>query len=73
LFAVGDIILDRGVELKIEKEGEGDFKFPFLKIADDLKEADVLLGNLEGPIDRGSGRGKIRKEEIKINLKFLQS
>ena len=50
IFAVGDIMLDRGVEYKIEKEGKNDFKFPFLKIADELKKADLLFGNLEGPI-----------------------
>lgn len=54
LFAVGDIILDRGVEYMVEKHGEGDFKFPFLKIADDLKKADLLFGNLESVI---SGKG----------------
>jgi len=50
IFAVGDIMIDRGVEYMIEKEGKGDFKFPFLKIAEDLKEGDILFGNLEGPI-----------------------
>lgn len=60
LFTVGDIMLDRGVELKIKKEGRGDFKFPFLRIADDLKEADILFGNLEGPIsDKGKKVGSI--------------
>lgn len=50
VYAVGDIMLDRGVEYMIQTEGEGDFKFPFLKIAQDLKKADILFGNLEGPI-----------------------
>lgn len=50
IFAVGDIMLDRGVEYMIREKGKGDFKFPFLKIAEDLKEADILFGNLEGPI-----------------------
>jgi len=60
IFAVGDIMLDRGVEYKIKKEGENDFKFPFFKIADDLKKADLLIGNLEGPIsDRGEKIGSI--------------
>jgi poly-gamma-glutamate synthesis protein (capsule biosynthesis protein) len=60
LFFVGDIMLDRGVELKIKKEGNSDFKFPFLKIEKDLKEADILFGNLEGPIsDKGQKVGSI--------------
>jgi len=60
LFFVGDIMLDRGVEYMIEKYGESDYKFPFLKIADYLKKADVLFGNLEGPIsDKGVKVGSI--------------
>ena len=50
LIFVGDIMLDRGVELAIQKYGQGDWKFPFLKIADDLKGAKLLFGNFEGPI-----------------------
>jgi len=60
LFVVGDIMLDRGVEYMVKKEGKGDFKFPFLKIADDLKKADILFGNLESIIsDKGAKVGSI--------------
>ena len=60
LFFVGDIMLGRGVEYMISKKGEGDFRFPFLKIADELKESDLLFGNLEGPIsDKGVKVGSI--------------
>jgi len=60
LIFTGDIMLDRGVEYYIEKEGKGDYKFPFLKIADDLQKADLLIGNLEGPIsDKGTKVGSI--------------
>lgn len=60
LIFVGDIMLDRGVKYMIEKYGNGDFKFPFLKIADYLKNADILFGNLEGPIsDKGLKVGSI--------------
>lgn len=60
IFAVGDIMLDRGVEYMIKKEGEGDFKFPFLKIKEDLARADILFGNLEGPVsDKGTKVGSI--------------
>jgi poly-gamma-glutamate synthesis protein (capsule biosynthesis protein) len=59
LMFVGDIMLDRGVEYIIEKEG-GDFKFPFLKIAAKIKEADILFGNLESVIsDKGENVGSI--------------
>lgn len=59
-FAAGDIMLDRGVEYKIEKIGNGDFKFPFLKIADELKKADIIFGNLESVIsDKGRNVGSV--------------
>ncbi len=58
LIFVGDIMLNRGVEYMIKKHN--DWRFPFLKIADDLKEAKLLFGNLEGPIsDRGEKVGSI--------------
>jgi poly-gamma-glutamate synthesis protein (capsule biosynthesis protein) len=60
LIFVGDIMLDRGVEYMIKKQGNGDYRFPFLKIADELKRADILFGNLEGPIsDKGVRVGSI--------------
>ena len=60
LILVGDIMLDRGVEYMIKKEGKGDFKFPFLKIVDTLKGSKLLFGNLEGPIsDKGKKVGSI--------------
>ncbi len=58
VFAVGDIMLDRGVEWYIRQNG--DWRWPFLKIADDLKKADLVFGNLEGPIsDKGQKVGSI--------------
>ncbi|MDP1538981.1 MAG: CapA family protein [bacterium] len=60
IILVGDIMLDRGVEYMVEKEGGGDFRFPFLKIADYLKGADIVFGNLEGVIsDKGIKVGSI--------------
>ena len=54
------MVFDRGVQYMIEKEGGGDFKFPFLKIADELNRADIVFGNLEGPIsDKGTKVGSI--------------
>ncbi|OGF52019.1 hypothetical protein A3I27_01120 [Candidatus Giovannonibacteria bacterium RIFCSPLOWO2_02_FULL_43_11b] len=52
---VGDIMLDRDVEKKILKEGAGDFRFPFLNIADKLSGYDFLFGNLEGPVSVDEG------------------
>jgi len=60
LILVGDIMLDRGVEYMVEKQGNGDFRFPFLKITDELKGVNLLFGNLEGVIsDKGIKVGSI--------------
>jgi len=60
IILAGDIMLDRGVEYMVETEGNGDFRFPFLKIADYFQETDIVLGNLEGIIsDKGSKVGSI--------------
>jgi poly-gamma-glutamate capsule biosynthesis protein CapA/YwtB (metallophosphatase superfamily) len=60
IILVGDIMLNRGVKDMIDKYGGGDFKFPFLKIADYLNEADIVFGNLEGAIsDKGRKVGSI--------------
>lgn len=60
IILVGDIMLDRGTEYMIKKEGGEDFKFPFLKIADYLTKADILFGNLESVIsDKGTKVGSI--------------
>jgi poly-gamma-glutamate synthesis protein (capsule biosynthesis protein) len=55
---VGDIMLDRGVEYVIEQHNN--WKWPFLKIADFLKSADITFGNLESVIsDKGTKVGSI--------------
>jgi len=57
MMFVGDIMLSRGVGKKMQKENN--YNWPFLKIADYLKQADLLFGNLEGPIsDQGQDTGK---------------
>jgi poly-gamma-glutamate synthesis protein (capsule biosynthesis protein) len=48
LVFVGDIMLSRGVGRLMEKKN--DWQYPFLEIKDTLAEADLLIGNLEGPI-----------------------
>ena len=60
LVFTGDIMLDRGVEYQIQKQGENDWRFPFLKIADKLNAADLVIGNLESQIsDKGENQGSI--------------
>lgn len=59
LFA-GDIMLDRGVTYQIEKQGNNDFRFPFLKIASEIQKADLAIANLESQIsDKGIKVGSI--------------
>lgn len=54
----GDIMLSRGVGVQMRKSGNA--AFPFLKIADTIRSADIAAGNLEGPIsDRGANQGSI--------------
>jgi len=66
MLFVGDIMLssERGVGEQMEKEG--DYKYPFLKIADVLKSADLTFGNLEGSIssrgEDGGGRYSFRAD-----------
>jgi gamma-polyglutamate biosynthesis protein CapA len=56
---VGDIMLDRGVKYQILKQ-DGNWRWPFLKVADEFKKADIVFGNLEGPIsDKGTKAGSI--------------
>ena len=50
-MAVGDISFSRGVERIVRKQN--DISYPFLKIRDYLKSADLVFGNLETPITEG--------------------
>lgn len=47
IIAVGDIMLGRNVEVKMKKHG---LDYPFEKVRDWFKTADVVFANLEGPI-----------------------
>jgi poly-gamma-glutamate synthesis protein (capsule biosynthesis protein) len=47
IVAVGDILLDRGVEKKIEEFG---IDYPFRNVKNILSDADIAFGNLENPI-----------------------
>lgn len=58
LLFVGDIMLDRGVEFYIKEHQ--DWKWPFLKIGNYLKGADLVFANLESIIsDKGEKQGSI--------------
>jgi len=58
LMLVGDIMLSRSVGEKMKKENN--WNWPFLNIAETIKKADLLFGNLEGPIsDKGTNVGSI--------------
>ncbi|HXK31935.1 MAG TPA: CapA family protein, partial [Candidatus Paceibacterota bacterium] len=71
VILTGDIMLDRGVEYMIEKQEKADFKFPFLKIADYFKKADIIFGNLEGVIsDKGTKIGSIYS--FRVNPKAIE-
>jgi poly-gamma-glutamate synthesis protein (capsule biosynthesis protein) len=50
LVAVGDIMLSRGVNARMVKNGDD---YPFLKVVDYLKSGDIVFGNLESPIALG--------------------
>ena len=51
IILVGDMMLSRAVDRKMESNG--DFSFPFLKIYDFLNSVDLVYGNLETPISSG--------------------
>ncbi len=76
LFFVGDIMLNRGVEYIVNKYSGKNWKFPFSKIAEFLNKADILFGNLEGPIsNQGRKVGSIysfrMSPEVLEGLKFV--
>jgi poly-gamma-glutamate synthesis protein (capsule biosynthesis protein) len=78
LYFVGDIMLDRGVEIRINKEGNGDWTFPFQEIVPFFKPDSqrLIFGNLEGPVsDKGKKIGTIysfRMDPKAVNgLKYL--
>ncbi len=50
LMAFGDIMLSRNVAAKMKQYGND---YPFLKVRDALKSADIVFANLENPITPG--------------------
>lgn len=63
LAFVGDMMLDRGVEASVGKNGKGDYSYLFAKNKDAtaiIRNADIAFGNLEGPAsDKGSDLGNL--------------
>lgn len=60
MLFTGDLMLDRGVKYYIEKEGSGEYRFPFEKVHDYLSSFDAVIPNLEGPVsDKGTKVGSI--------------
>ena len=58
IVAVGDIMLDRGVENKVKKVFGGDYKVLFKNVYGYFREKDIVFGNLEGPAsDKGKDMG----------------
>jgi poly-gamma-glutamate synthesis protein (capsule biosynthesis protein) len=58
LLFVGDVMLARGVAFYTEREGGGDYQFPFAHASSTLRGADLTVGNLEHPVsDRGRNQG----------------
>ncbi|MBI2121366.1 MAG: CapA family protein [Candidatus Wildermuthbacteria bacterium] len=58
LIFLGDVMLDRGVELQMKRHN--DWAWPFLPAADDLQKADFVFANLESVIsDKGEKVGSI--------------
>src|SRR3989338_1740901 len=53
IFSVGDIMLGRNVEGKMNEKGLG---YPFEKIKPYFVGADIVIGNLEGPIRKEHSR-----------------
>ena len=71
ILAFGDMMLDRTVYLKA-KEAK-DFDFPFLKIDSFLKNADLRIVNLEGPITNfKSVSNTINRMRFTISPEFLE-
>lgn len=65
---VGDMMLDRGVETSVKNNFEGEFSKLFENL-NELKDADILFANLEGPVsDIGNNVGSIYSFHMDPNI-----
>lgn len=70
IFFVGDIMLTRGVKSSVMKNFNGDYSKMFENLPE-LKNADILFGNLEGPVsDKGNNVGS--KYSFRMDPEILQ-
>jgi len=69
ILFVGDIMLDRKVELLMKKNG---FDYPFEKISQFLNESDGVFGNLEGPISKNPENYSLVAMEFAFDAKVIE-
>ncbi|MFA6354911.1 MAG: CapA family protein [Candidatus Paceibacterota bacterium] len=68
LVFVGDMMLDRGVETSVKNNFGGEFSKLFENL-NELKDADILFANLEGPVsDVGNNVGSIYSFHMDPNV-----
>ncbi len=65
----GDIMLDRKVELQMNKNG---FFYPFEKISEFLKTSDGVFGNLEGPISKNPENYSLVAMDFAFDAKVIE-
>jgi len=71
IYFVGDMMLTRGVESSVKKNFNGDYNQLFKNLLE-LKNADILFGNLEGPVsDMGNNVGS--KYSFRMNPAVLSA
>jgi len=70
VLLVGDIMLDRKVELLMIRNG---FFYPFEKINSFLKENDIVVGNLEGPISENPRKFSLTAMEFAFDVRVIES
>jgi len=69
ILIVGDIMLDRKVELQMNKNG---FAYPFEKISEFLNSADFVFGNLEGPISKNPRNYSLTAMNFAFSFKTIE-
>jgi poly-gamma-glutamate synthesis protein (capsule biosynthesis protein) len=62
LLLTGDIMFG-GQFLEFKERVNVDFRYPFQQIMNELKQADIVFGNLESPLSK---RGKVREDKGSI-------
>lgn len=68
MLFVGDIMLDRGVEYLMKKEG---YDYPFRGVYSEFKGIDYVVGNLEGPVLNNPPDTGIESLQFAFNSKTI--